>query len=122
MAAGERKGDWRVRAYPVQVRIYTDSDYALYSRHRDWGDAARRAYVEAQNAYPGRRVELVDTREVSPDRHGEWATCDRCGYNAQISRSVAYGGFLSVGRDGLILCWNGRECSLRVRRQKAKTT
>jgi hypothetical protein len=56
--------DWRVRAYPVQVRIYTgvDDRYALYSRHRDWGEPARRAYVEAQNTYPAKRVELVDIR------------------------------------------------------------
>lgn len=58
------RDDWRVRAFPVQVRIYTSDDrYALYSRHRDWGEAARRAYVEAQNAHPTARVELVDTRD-----------------------------------------------------------
>lgn len=61
------KEDWRVRAYPIQVRCYPHDDaggWALYSRHRDWGNAANRAYVEARNAHPGARVELVDSREA----------------------------------------------------------
>ncbi len=60
--------DWRVRAYPIQVRVYSNphdrTKWALYSRHRDWGETARRAYVEAVNAHPGALVELVDSREV----------------------------------------------------------
>lgn len=56
--------DWRVLAFPVQVRVYVDSErWALYSRHRDWGVASRRAHTEAMNAHPGRRVEIVDIRE-----------------------------------------------------------
>jgi hypothetical protein len=55
---------WRVRAYPIQVRIHLDDGrWSLYSRHRNWGNAAQRAYVEAQNAYPSCRVEIVDSRE-----------------------------------------------------------
>jgi len=55
-------GDWRERAYPVQVRIYAnDGTWALYSRHRDWGETARRAYVEAKNAHPTQRVEMTDS-------------------------------------------------------------
>jgi hypothetical protein len=60
--------DWRIRAYPIQVRIFpTPSDrtkWALYSRHRDWGETARRAYVEATNAHLGALVELVDSRST----------------------------------------------------------
>jgi len=56
--------NWRVRAYPIQVRVYTnDGRWALYSRHRDWGENANRAYVEARNAHPTQRVELVDSRD-----------------------------------------------------------
>jgi hypothetical protein len=58
-----KKADWRVRAYPIQVRIYSDGKWRLYSRHRDWSETAQRAYVEAQNAYPTCRVELVDSRD-----------------------------------------------------------
>lgn len=54
-----------------------------------------------------------------PDRHGEWDRCQRCGYPAQIARAVAYGGFLKYQpHDGLILCWNARECTLRLRRRR----
>lgn len=65
------KRDWRERAFPVQVRIYSDASdktkWALYSRHRDWGESARRAYVEAQNAHATCLVETVDIREPAPD-------------------------------------------------------
>lgn len=58
---------WHARAYPIQVRIYSDpSDrtrWALYSRHRNFGEAARRAHVEATNSHPAALVELVDSRE-----------------------------------------------------------
>jgi hypothetical protein len=61
--------DWRTRAYPIQVRIYSDASdrvkWVLYSRHRDWGETARRAFVEATNAYPGSLVELIDSREIA---------------------------------------------------------
>lgn len=54
-----------------------------------------------------------------PDRHGEWSACQRCGASAQISRSAAYGGFLAYQpRDGLVVCWDGRECALRLRRKR----
>lgn len=56
--------DWRVRAFPVQVRIYrADGSYALYSRHRNWSETSRKAYIEAVNAYPTQRVERVDIRQ-----------------------------------------------------------
>lgn len=57
--------DWRTKAFPVQVRIYPKdgNGWGLYSRHRDWGEAQRRAMVEAENAYPLCRVEVVDLRD-----------------------------------------------------------
>lgn len=58
---------WHARAYPIQVRIYPDhknrTSWALYSRHRNFGKAAQRAYTEAINAHPGALVEMVDSRE-----------------------------------------------------------
>lgn len=54
------------------------------------------------------------------DRHGEWDVCQRCGARAQISRTPAYGGFLVLGADGFIQCWDGRECSLRLQRKQRR--
>lgn len=59
--------DWRVRAYSVQVRIYPDPEdrahWILYSRHRNHGETARRALVEATNAYPRALCKIVDSKE-----------------------------------------------------------
>lgn len=54
------------------MRVYLDDGkrWALYSRHRDWGRAANRAYTEARNAY-STRVELIDSREVDRTKHKE---------------------------------------------------
>lgn len=53
------------------------------------------------------------------DRHGEFDRCHRCGTTARITRAVAYGGFLKYDpADGFICCWNGRDCSLRLRRTR----
>lgn len=57
---------------------------------------------------------------MAADRHGEWDKCERCGYPAQITRAVSYGGFLHAQPDGLVICWNGRECSLRLRRARSR--
>ncbi len=66
----EHAGAWHTRAFPIEVRIYPDAAdpnrWALYSRHREWGTAARKALVEATNGHPTARVELVDSREVRP--------------------------------------------------------
>jgi hypothetical protein len=63
----------------------------------------------------------VKPKKPPPDRDGEWDRCQRCGYPAQITRAVAYGGFLKYQpADGLVVCWNGRECSLRLRRRRSK--
>lgn len=53
---------------------------------------------------------------MTPDRHGEWSSCDRCGYPAQIARAPTYGGFLCAS-GGAVMCWDGRECSLRLKRR-----
>lgn len=58
------------------------------------------------------------------DCHGKWDRCACCGYTAQISRSPAYGGFLCRTKTAvgvLVVCWNGRECSLRLRRLRRQT-
>ncbi len=60
-------------------------------------------------------------REEATDRHGEVGACIRCGAIGAISRSVAYGGFLALLYDGSLVCWNGRECSLRLRRRRLAT-
>ena len=52
------------------------------------------------------------------DLHGELRTCSRCGYPAQVTRAVAYGGFLQQIAPDSFICWNGRECSLRFRRKR----
>lgn len=55
---------WRRFAFPVQVRVWTTdgTGWALYSRHREWGDAQKRATTEAQNQFSG-RVDVVDIRD-----------------------------------------------------------
>jgi hypothetical protein len=59
---------WRRRAYPVQVRVRRKDDetkWALYSRHRDWGEAQRRAMVEAENQFGAGWVDVVDIRDCT---------------------------------------------------------
>jgi hypothetical protein len=81
--------DWRRRAYPIQVRIHKAEKWTLYSRHRDWGSAANRAYVEAQNAFPALRVELVDYREDGADRTREQAAEEQTGQQKESALSDA---------------------------------
>jgi hypothetical protein len=96
------------RATGVTVKQNRDGSIVM----RSYGPNA----PDLRDVMPG----LFRSPKSVPDRHGEWDVCHRCGCTGQISRAVAFGGFLSIQPNGLIVCWNGRECSLRLRRRRAR--
>lgn len=52
------------------------------------------------------------------NHHGERSTCLRCGCPGAISAGFGSGALCDTG--DMVTCWDGRECSLRLKRKRRR--